>query len=115
MITLPIEVSTAAKKFLFTFTLPIQLKSPPTNILFPANFMSLTTPFVFIFHELIVPVNKLIDAPLFLLTPNILVNSPPTNKVLFTTSMVHTVLFTFGFQADAVADAVSITASLLLF
>ena len=76
--------------------------------------MSLTTPFAFMFHELIVPVNKLIDAPLFLFTPNILVNSPPTNKVLFTTSMVHTVLFTFGFQADAVANAVSITASLFL-
>ena len=115
MITLPIEVSTAAKKFLFTFTLPIQLKSPPTNILLPANFMSLTTLFAFIFHELIVPVNKLIDAALFLLTPNILVNSPPTNKVLFTTSMLHTLPFTLGSQANAAADAVSITASLFLF
>ena len=77
--------------------------------------MSLTTPFAFKFQGLMVPVNKLIDAPLYFVTPNIDVNSPPTNKVLFTTSMVQIIPFTFPSQADAVANAVSITASLLLF
>ena len=33
--------------------------------------MSLTTPFAFKFHGLMVPVNKLIDAPLYFVVPSI--------------------------------------------